>query len=75
MISKGEAERGIKSYWLSLPTPKEYTARTAMEFFQKVTKDRPDLLDYKRREGSDPYQDVKAWVWEYIGPHVVPRDR
>ncbi len=75
MISRGEAERGVKSYWLSLPTPREYTALTAAEFCKKVKKDRPDLLEYKRQEGSDPCPDVRAWIWEYIEPNLKPPDR
>ena len=75
MMSKREAEQSIKAYWLSLPPPVEYTPLTAMEFYNRVKKERPDLLEYPRRKDYDQYQEIKSWVWEYIGPHLMRPDR
>jgi hypothetical protein len=66
MMTKDEAKHIIRIYWLSRARPDQIDALSAMEFYQDIKKNRPDLLEFERADCEDPYQIVKAFMWEYL---------
>jgi hypothetical protein len=75
MMTREQAKYAIQECYLLMTKTQPITELTPMEFYLYLKKNRPDLLEYERRADTDPYQDVKAWVWKYVQPHLSPPDK
>jgi hypothetical protein len=70
MMTKDEARYGVRVYWQTRGVPEVITSLTPLELYADIKEKRPELLQYERPRGADPYMDIKAWIWEFVEPHL-----
>jgi len=61
-MKKEDAKYRIRELWLQRPKNERKLFPDVMLFYQQLKKEHPELLRFRRRAHSDPYQIIKAFV-------------
>ncbi len=64
MITRDDARQAIKPIWINKGKPKSDFPE-AMDFYNFLRKEHPDLLDFENPNDRDPYQIIKAFIHSY----------